>query len=433
MSVQQLHPARPVVDAVSTARSEVRAAAAVPVGTLVDDELTDAVAGLAALEAQAASLRLAVLAEADRRRLAQSLGATGTDAWAAWLTGANRAEIANLVRVARLLEQRYDATREAFAAGDINQDQVTVIVRSAERLPAEVTDADRRAAEAELVVKAVRGMNAERLRQAGRRMLEAVAREQAAALADEHEAAVLAAEERDAELETWLTLADNGNGTFSGRFVIPELHGHLLRAALEALTSPAQLARNKAGEVIRDDAVAELPGRSGSERLGHGFIELIEHLPTSADGIAGGFTRNALTLLVHVDHRHLLDGLASARLDTGVHVSAGEARRLACSAGIIPVVLGGASQVLDLGRERRLHSAAQRRALSVTHDSCAAEGCERPFAWCDVHHPHAWSQGGATDLDNGVPLCGFHHRRAHDGRFDLRRLPTGDVRFSRRR
>jgi hypothetical protein len=270
MSVQQLHPARPVVDAVSTARSEVRAAAAVPVGTLVDDELTDAIAGLAALEAQAASLRLAVLAEADRRRLAQSLGATATDAWAARLTGANRAEIANLVRVARLLEQRYDATREAFAAGDINQDQVTVIVRSAERLPAEVTDADRRAAEAELVVKAVRGMNAKRLRQAGRRMLEAVAREQAAALADEHEAAVLAAEERDAELETWLTLADNGNGTFSGRFVIPELHGHLLRAALEALTSPAQLARNKAGEVIRDDAVAELPGRNGSERLGTG-------------------------------------------------------------------------------------------------------------------------------------------------------------------
>ena len=68
--------------------------------------------------------------------------------------------------------------------------------------------------------------------------------------------------------------------------------------------------------------------------------------------VTGGFARNAVTLLVHLDHQHLLDGLASARLDTGAHVSAGEARRLACSAGIIPVVLGGASQVLDLGRER---------------------------------------------------------------------------------
>jgi hypothetical protein len=345
------------------------------------------------------------------------------------LTGANRAETASLVRVARRLEETYRATRDAFAAGVINQDQVRVIVRSADLLPAEVSDEQRRAAEAGLVTKAVAGMDAKRLRQAGRRMLDAVARE----LADAHEARVLTAEEERAEVETWLTLADNGNGTFSGRFVIPELHGHLLRAALEALTSPAQLSRDRAGEPVRDEAVALRPGRNGSERLGHGFTELIEHLPSSADGIAGGFARNALTLLVHVDHQHLLDGLASARLDTGVHLSAGEARRLACNAGLLPIVLGGASQVLDLGRERRLHSIAQRRALSVAHDTCAAEGCERPFAWCDVHHPHAWSRGGTTDLDNAVPLCGFHHRRAHDPRFDLTRLATGEVRYHRRR
>ena len=215
--------------------------------------------------------------------------------------------------------------------------------------------------------------------------------------------------------------------------MIPELHGHLLRAALEALTSPAQLSRNRAGDVVRDGAVADLPGRNGTEKLGHGFLELIEHLPASSDGVAGGFTRNALTLLVHLDHERLLDGLASARLDTGVHVSVGEARRLACNAGLLPVVLGGASQVLDLGRERRLHSTAQRRALSVRHETCAAEGCERPFAWCDVHHPHAWSPAVPTDLDNAVPLCGFHHRRAHDPRFDLTRLPSGEVRYHRRR
>ena len=64
---------------------------------------------------------------------------------------------------------------------------------------------------------------------------------------------------------------------------------------------------------------------------------------------------------------------------------------------------------------------------------CAAEGCERPFAWCDIHHPHAWSQGGATDLGNGIPLCGWHHRRAHDARYDLTRLASGEVRYRRRR
>jgi hypothetical protein len=138
-------------------------------------------------------------------------------------------------------------------------------------------------------------------------------------------------------------------------------------------------------------------------------------------------------MMVHVKYQNLLDGLASARLDTGVHASAGQARRLACNAGIVPVVLGGDSEVLDLGRVRRLHSTAQRRALSVQYDSCAAEGCERPFAWCEIHHPHAWSEGGETSLDNGIPLCGHHHRRAHDDRFTLTILPTGEARFRRRR
>ena len=440
MSVAQLHRPDRVADVLSSVRSAVRAAAEVPAASLGVDELTDAIAGVAVLEAQLGAWRLSLLAEADRRRVAQSLGATGTDAWAARLTGSNRAEMAGVVRLARLLEETYDATREAFAAGKINQAQVQVIVRAAERLPEEVTAEHRRAAEAGLVAKAINGMDAGRLRQAGRRMLEhadaEITRERARLLADEHEAALLTAEERRAEVETWLSLGDNGDGTWSGRFTIPELHGQMLRTALERLTAPRRLTRNRAGEVVRDDSVAgdqDTGGPSRTEMLGLGFTELIEHLPTSTDGLTGGFTRNAVTLLVHLDHQHLLDGLASARLDTGVHLSAGEARRLACNAGLLPVVLGGASQVLDLGRTARLHSTAQRRALSVTHDSCAAEGCERPFAWCDIHHPHAWSAGGTTDLTNGLPLCGFHHRRAHDTRFDLRRPATGEIRYRPRR
>ena len=69
---------------------------------------------------------------------------------------------------------------------------------------------------------------------------------------------------------------------------------------------------------------------------------------------------------------------------------------------------------LDLGRERRLHTKAQRIALSGIHDTCAAEGCERPFAWTEIHHPESWARGGRTDLDNALPLCGWHRRRAHE-------------------
>ena len=422
MSVQQLP--RPVVSGwVDAARTSIGSAASVPTELLGTDDLTDSLAAAAVLEAQVGAWKLALLAEADRRKIAESLAASGTDAWAAQLTGSTRAVMAGGIWLARLLHEKYALTREAFADGGINEDQVRVIVKAAEWLPRGVTEEQRRAAEAGLVARAVNGMNARGLRQAARRMAEAVSRE----LADQQEASLLTDEERRAERETWLTLRDNGDGTFAGRFVIPELHGQLLKTCLERLTSPRRLSRNRGGDLVHDDSVADRGELSWSERLGLGLTELIEHLPTD------GFGANIATVVIHLDHQHLLDGLASAGLDAGARLSAGETRRLSCNAGLVPVVLGGASQVLDLGRSRRLHSWSQRLALSVHHDTCATEGCERPFAWCDVHHPHAWAHGGATDLDNALPLCGYHHRRAHDQRFDLDRLASGEVRFRRRR
>lgn len=91
-------------------------------------------------------------------------------------------------------------------------------------------------------------------------------------------------------------------------------------------------------------------------------------------------------------------------------------------------------ELLDPGRKRRLHDGSQRMALAVVHESCAIAGCQRPFAWCEIHHcPLSWLAGGPTDLENALPLCGHHHRRAHDGRYDLRRHPTGEWRFHSRR
>ena len=243
-------------------------------------------------------------------------------------------------------------------------------------------------------------------------------------LADRHEAILLGREARSAEAETYLCLHDNGNGTFSGRFLIPELHGHLLQGALDRLTSPRRLSRDRHGQPVTDDA-APCPNRY--ETHGAAFTELLEHLPTT------GHSPTGATLLVTVPLDTLRTGLGSVGLDTGTQIGAGDARRLACTAQIVPAVLDGPSVPLDLGRARRLHDTHQRRALALRHDTCAVVGCQRPFAWCEVHHPHAWSRGGPTDLDDALPLCGHHHRRAHDDRWDLRHHPNGDWRFHPRR
>ena len=134
-------------------------------------------------------------------------------------------------------------------------------------------------------------------------------------------------------------------------------------------------------------------------------------------------------------HDQLLADLHEAGvcdLDTGGQITAAQARRLACTAGIIPAVLGARSQVLDLGRRRRFHTEAQRIALALRDNGCTADGCDRPPALCHAHHDIPWSRGGPTDLTNGRLLCGHHHRRIHDPAYRHQRLPNGTVTFHRR-
>ncbi len=355
-------------------------------------ELAEAIADLTALESQAAALRLALSAEADARRVAEDTADTGTDAWLATLTGDTREVMRGGLILAEALQERYHATREAFAAGRLRLAQVRVIVNAADQAPAEATPAQITAAEEWLVAKATgegtrtgRPTNARRLRQTARRMFALIDRE----LADRHQAILLGRESRFADTETYLALHDNGNGTFSGKFTIPELHGHLLRDALDRLTSPRRLARDRAGNLVVDETVDHgTECLSRYEHHGVGFCELLEHLPTVGHGPSG------TTLLVTISLDALISGIGVAGLDTGTQITAGQARRLACEAGLVPAVLGGASEPLDLGRERRLHNLAQRRALALNHHTCGVAGCERPFAWCEIHHHKlAWSQG----------------------------------------
>jgi hypothetical protein len=165
------------------------------------------------------------------------------------LTGTTREQAAGGLRLARLLEERYAATRTAFAAGLLRVDQVRVIVGAAEQAPAEATAAQVAAAEEWLVAKATgagtrtgRPMDAKRLRQAARRMFAAVDHD----LAVRHEAVLLGRETTTAEVETFFALHDNGDGSYTGRFRIPELHGVLLTQVLDRLTAPRRLSRDKA-------------------------------------------------------------------------------------------------------------------------------------------------------------------------------------------
>jgi hypothetical protein len=165
------------------------------------------------------------------------------------------------------------------------------------------------------------------------------------------------------------------------------------------------------------------------ERLGEAFCHLLERYPTDRLPAAGGITA---TVVVTITLDHLLDQLGVATLDDRTRITAGQARRLACQAGIIPLVLGGDSVPLDAGRHQRLHNRYQRIALAHRDQGCTADGCDRPPARCEAHHDLPWSHGGPTDVAHGRLLCPHHHRRVHDPGYTTTRLPDGTLRFHRR-
>jgi hypothetical protein len=111
----------------------------------------------------------------------------------------------------------------------------------------------------------------------------------------------------------------------------------------------------------------------------------------------------------------LTASLGRGSLDTGEQLTPAAVRRLACDARILPIVLGGQGQVLDAGRSRRLATGPLRRALVLRDGGCSFPCCDRPPRWCDSHHLKSWADGGSTDLDNLVLLCGHHHRLIHQG------------------
>lgn len=98
---------------------------------------------------------------------------------------------------------------------------------------------------------------------------------------------------------------------------------------------------------------------------------------------------------------------------TGETLSPATVRRLACTAEIIPAVLGGHSQILDLGRAARLASPAQHLVLWRRDMHCTYPGCTVPPQWCSAHHLDWWSRGGRTDISRLVLLCDRHHTVVH--------------------
>jgi hypothetical protein len=164
--------------------------------------------------------------------------------------------------------------------------------------------------------------------------------------------------------------------------------------------------------------------RTEAQRASDGFVELLRQ-GVAADPAQllgdGPIGVRVLVAATHLDARRgrgFLDGQPDP-------VSIATVERVACSAGTVALLVDAAAnagQPLNLGRERRLFSRAQRLALAARDGGCRWPGCERPPSWCEAHHIEHWQRdGGRTDVADGILLCRHHHLLAHNNGWEITR------------
>ncbi|TDO45853.1 HNH endonuclease [Kribbella sp. VKM Ac-2527] len=155
--------------------------------------------------------------------------------------------------------------------------------------------------------------------------------------------------------------------------------------------------------------------RSRGKLQADGLTDILHTAAATGAAPAHGGIKPHITVTISL--ADLLAGTGTGDLAHGGTLSAAAIRRLACDAGIIPLVLGANSEPLDVGTEERFVNRAMRRALNARDKGCVV--CGAPPAMCEAHHLVHWANGGPTRVDNLVLLCKAHHIEIHHGHWTI--------------
>ena len=164
--------------------------------------------------------------------------------------------------------------------------------------------------------------------------------------------------------------------------------------------------------------------RPAATRRAHALISALRGYLQAGAGPTNGGEKPHVVVYMHWSQ--MAGQIEKATRENGFPMTTGAARRYLCDAKIIPVVLGGDSEILDVGRERRTYTRAMRRAIRARDRGCVWDGCDRPTNWCEIHHVNYWKRDlGETNVKTGALLCDFHHDEIHKDRWTIRFAEDG--------
>ncbi|HUF58553.1 MAG TPA: DUF222 domain-containing protein [Actinomycetota bacterium] len=332
--------------------------------------------------------RLRRLAEIDKRRLFERDGDLSVASWLARRFKVGWGAAREQARLARSLEEM-PGTREALEAGDISFSGVKVLATTRE------VDPEAFARSEEQLVEAARIHPVNDLSRVAAYWRQAVEREHAT----QGEEKLREQRRLHASVSLFGIVRVDGN-------LDPE-NGETLLTALGAVLDAE--ARSGQGE---DDRT---PAQRRADALGEVCRQWLDG--AARPTVAG--ERPHVTVTVAADALPAAGSSPdvssrTSELDHVGPVSPETARRIACDASVMRVVMSGRSEPPDVGRRTPVVSPAMRRAVIVRDRHCRFPGCDRPHSWCDAHHVVHWADGGDTAVPNLVLLCRRHHQMAHD-------------------
>jgi hypothetical protein len=201
-----------------------------------------------------------------------------------------------------------------------------------------------------------------------------------------------AAEQAQGVEERTFSMSSGDGGRVWVRGMLDAEGGAVLRTALEPLAKPV--------------------GKGDDRKLGRRFADALVEL--AGHSLDNGLVPRRATQRPHLQVTTTLEtllqraGAPAGDLEFSLPISAVSVERLSCDCNVTRILLGADSQVIDVGRSRRVISPAQRRALNVRDKGCRWPGCDRSASYTSGHHLVQWTKGGPTDLDNLTLLCRRH-------------------------
>ena len=369
-----------------------------------DETLVSDIRDCEAVSRRAIARQLDLIAEGERRGLRTRDGARSTQVWLHELLNITEHDAKTRVIVSRSTTTSTDATgaqttpelpttTELLHDGQLSLAHGRVIAEGLAKLPQFVPAEERTELETWLADRG-RALGPKDLRIASDRARYQL--DQDGALKDE--------EHQVRARKLHIVTGGDGMTVLNGR--IDRETGAKLRAALQPLAAP-----QPAIDGAHDPRTPEKRNADALETL----------LNTTLAGqqiTAEGGERPQITVTVDYDDlRSRLSESETAHPGTlepsEEPLSPANTRRIACDAEVLPVLLGGQSRPLDVGRARRTAPAHIRTALLARDGRCAFPRCDRPPGLPEAHHIQHWADGGPTSVDNMVMLCGHHHRTVH--------------------